>query len=84
MLFRVIIHHEKCNLCKLCIEICPTEVFDIIKEDDKFKIYVKNEDHCLGCGGCYTQCPTGAIEVIPKELPMREIKLDKRRIGLQL
>jgi len=51
---------DKCDGCGTCVDVCPVEVFEIIKE----KSTVKNNDECLACRACEVQCPNTAIEII--------------------
>lgn len=57
---KVIINHGLCKACGICIEFCPTEVFD--KEIDGTPI-PKHEDKCTGCKLCVFRCPDFAIDV---------------------
>ena len=50
---------QKCNGCKMCIIVCPHEVFEIC---DK-KAFIKNKDLCMECGACQKNCAVGAISV---------------------
>jgi len=50
---------QKCNGCKMCITVCPHEVFEL---QDK-KAFIKNKDLCMECGACQKNCPEGAISV---------------------
>ena len=59
MAFVVEVDADKCEGCEECVDVCPTEVFEI--EDDK--AVVVNEDECLGCESCIEVCETGAITV---------------------
>lgn len=54
------IDKELCTGCGTCVDICPTEVFEIQDE----KSVVVNVDECLVCLACETQCPEGAIKVV--------------------
>lgn len=54
-----VIDKKKCNNCKICIDICPVNVF--AEEDGE--VIVKNKDACIGCRVCESQCPKGAIKV---------------------
>jgi len=49
---------EKCDLCRLCENIC---MFNALKiEDKKLKIIQAN---CTGCGACAAQCPTESLYI---------------------
>jgi ferredoxin len=50
---------QKCNGCKMCIIVCPHEVFEF---RDK-KAFIKFKDQCMECGACEKNCPEGAISV---------------------
>ncbi|MCK9613565.1 MAG: 4Fe-4S binding protein [Bacteroidales bacterium] len=50
---------QKCNGCKMCITVCPHEVFGFSEK----KAFIKNKDQCMECGACEKNCPEGAISV---------------------
>jgi len=50
---------QKCSGCKMCINVCPHEVFGF---KDK-KAFIAIKDHCMECGACKINCPEGAINV---------------------
>ncbi len=50
---------EKCTGCRMCITVCPHEVFEIIKK----RVLITNRDRCMECGACMRNCPEGAINV---------------------
>ncbi len=45
--------------CGLCAELCPT--FGVVKADEKRELIFSDVD-CMGCGGCISACPSGAID----------------------
>jgi len=47
--------------CTTCVSVCPVDIFK--QSDDKSPIVVNeaNEDECILCELCLTQCPTKAI-----------------------
>jgi len=49
--------HEGCNLCNLCVEICPVKNFWI----DQDKVVPKG--NCVVCYRCINRCPEKAISV---------------------
>ncbi|MGB9791265.1 MAG: 4Fe-4S dicluster domain-containing protein [Thermacetogeniaceae bacterium] len=48
---------EKCSGCGTCVDVCPSEVFEM--ENDKSK--VARPDDCTGCETCVEECPEEAI-----------------------
>ena len=50
---------QKCNGCKMCINVCPHEVFQF---KDK-KAFIASKDLCMECGACEKNCSEGAISV---------------------
>ena len=61
--FKVIIDYTKCNTCKLCIKLCPSNVFGL--SEDNRRIVVENEESCLACLVCEKLCPRKAISIQP-------------------
>ncbi len=50
---------QKCNACRMCVLVCPHEVFEI---KDK-KAHIIRKDLCMECGACEKNCSEGAISV---------------------
>lgn len=59
MAFIPTVDEEKCEGCGECVDVCPTEVFEMV--DDKSNPV--NADECLGCESCIEVCEPGAITV---------------------
>jgi len=55
-----VVETEKCNGCGNCVEICPSEVYQV--EEDKSEA-IRPED-CIECWACVTQCPTESIQLL--------------------
>jgi NAD-dependent dihydropyrimidine dehydrogenase PreA subunit len=53
------VDEEKCVGCEECVDVCPTEVFEM--ENDK-SVPVE-PDECLGCESCIEVCEEDAITV---------------------
>ena len=56
---KVIIDKEKCNNCRVCIEVCPMKCFGLANE----QVVVKDSKKCIACKACEIQCPQKAIKV---------------------
>ncbi len=58
---------ELCNGCGICVQDCPTEVFQI--DDTTGKAYTGYPEDCVECKLCTMWptiiCPVGAIESSP-------------------
>jgi NAD-dependent dihydropyrimidine dehydrogenase PreA subunit len=50
---------EKCNGCRLCVDVCPQAVFEMV---DK-RARISDLDACMECGACALNCSEGAIAV---------------------
>ncbi|MGI6417692.1 MAG: mercury methylation ferredoxin HgcB [Thermoguttaceae bacterium] len=50
---------EKCNGCRMCVNVCPQGVFAF--ENRRAKIVER--DACMECGACARNCLAGAISV---------------------
>jgi 2-oxoglutarate ferredoxin oxidoreductase subunit delta len=60
----VYIDKELCKSCKICISVCPKNVFSITnKVNKKGYNYVEasNEKDCIACKKCEMSCPDFAI-----------------------
>jgi NAD-dependent dihydropyrimidine dehydrogenase PreA subunit len=53
------IHKNACRGCELCIDICPTDVFEL---DPQNRIAVVGHvEDCIACLSCAYICPPNAI-----------------------
>jgi 2-oxoacid:acceptor oxidoreductase delta subunit (pyruvate/2-ketoisovalerate family) len=52
-----------CFECDNCYGVCPDNAVVKLGPGKRFRI---NYDYCKGCGICATECPCGAIEMVPE------------------
>jgi len=57
----ITIEQSGCRACNLCVEICPTEVFEMDASDDFAKVV--RQDDCIGCTSCMYLCPSRCLTV---------------------
>lgn len=57
--WKVIVDKEKCNGDEQCVEVCPTDVLEMVDG----KAVPVNQDECLGCESCVEVCEEDAIVV---------------------
>jgi NAD-dependent dihydropyrimidine dehydrogenase PreA subunit len=50
---------EKCNGCRMCLNVCPHEVFAFQNK----RAIIQDLNACMECGACAKNCPEGAITV---------------------
>ena len=58
-MYEIIVDAEKCIGCGECVDICPTEVYEL---QDEISVPV-NVDDCVGCESCVEVCEQEAITV---------------------
>ncbi len=51
-----------CMHCDVCLVFCP----DVAIHKDEAGEYAVDYEHCKGCGICVSECPRGAMELIPE------------------
>jgi NAD-dependent dihydropyrimidine dehydrogenase PreA subunit len=51
---------EACNGCGVCVEICPSEVYQLIGEMPE----AIDLEECIECGACESQCHVHAIVMV--------------------
>lgn len=58
-MIKVLIDEDACVSCTLCVDECPTDVFEF--DEEKNLPIVKRENECFGCFSCSEVCPSEAI-----------------------
>jgi NAD-dependent dihydropyrimidine dehydrogenase PreA subunit len=58
---------EKCTGCEICFNVCPCDVFRILR--DKRLVRIAYREDCQTCFACELDCPEGAIRVGPMRKP---------------
>jgi len=59
----VTVYPDWCKGCGICVEFCPSKVFEI---GEQGKATVVREKDCIHCGFCELHCPDFAIVVRDK------------------
>ena len=60
------IEESGCRDCRLCVDICPTKVFE--EEGAKKLAKVVRQDDCIGCTSCVYLCPSRCLKVTDTKL----------------
>ena len=55
-----------CFSCDNCYGVCPDNA--VLKLGEPGTLYEIDLDFCKGCGICVSECPSGAIQMIPEEI----------------
>ncbi len=56
---------DVCAYCQSCVTVCAYDVWEV-DENNETRINVSNAQNCILDNQCIDVCPTGAIEIIPK------------------
>lgn len=78
--FQPFLNMDECNLCGVCVDICPMQAIDDISAENNRKTdltgqLVFDKNSCIGCGLCASNCPQDAItlmkirNVVPESKP---------------
>jgi Fe-S-cluster-containing hydrogenase component 2 len=53
------IHEQSCRGCQMCVDICPTKVFEY--DATERRAVLRHAEDCIACLSCAYLCPSGAI-----------------------
>lgn len=53
------IHEAACRGCRMCLDICPTDVFAF--DEGRGMATVQTAEDCIACLSCAYVCPSNAI-----------------------
>ena len=53
---------ERCTACNICVEVCPTRVFDRVPQAQPV---IARQHDCQTCFMCEAYCPADALYVAP-------------------
>jgi NAD-dependent dihydropyrimidine dehydrogenase PreA subunit len=62
-----IINAERCVDCDICVEVCPTNVFDAVEHGHPV---IARQRDCQTCFMCEAYCPADALFVAPQATPV--------------
>jgi 2-oxoacid:acceptor oxidoreductase delta subunit (pyruvate/2-ketoisovalerate family) len=54
-----------CFSCDNCVGVCPDNAVTWLGRPGDYAIDL---DFCKGCGLCVSECPAGAIEMVPEDI----------------
>ena len=54
------IDYDRCTLCGLCVDYCPTGAVEFIQGHP----VITSSGKCTYCGICEDLCPVGAVELV--------------------
>jgi NAD-dependent dihydropyrimidine dehydrogenase PreA subunit len=49
-----------CDRCGVCVEICPSEVYQIGRQ----AVDIVFPEECIECGACVQQCPAECVDLV--------------------
>ena len=56
------LEREKCIGCKLCIEVCPKNLYIFSEKDNKVDLH--DVENCINCNACVKRCLAHCLEIV--------------------
>lgn len=70
-----LVSEQRCIKCNLCVDACPTNVFDEVEDAAPV---IARQDDCQTCYMCEAYCPVDALYVAPNA--ERSVGVDEREL----
>jgi 2-oxoglutarate ferredoxin oxidoreductase subunit delta len=70
--FVVTIDADSCKGCSLCIDFCPQDVIELVRELNRLGYHAARAvrlDDCSGCQACALMCPEGGVTIYRRRVP---------------
>lgn len=64
--FSLSVDAGRCLGCAICVEVCPTGVYELHQDDGQRKARIVYAERCELCTACVKQCPEEAIIACPE------------------
>ncbi|TKV70670.1 ferredoxin family protein [Rhizobium sp. AU243] len=71
-----VLDNDVCTDCNLCVQVCPTNVFEAMPEGPPV---ILRQDSCQTCFMCEAYCPVDALYVDPDAETVHRLTLDSVR-----
>ncbi|KAF3889892.1 MULTISPECIES: 4Fe-4S binding protein [Nostocales] len=65
-----LVSESKCIECNVCVNVCPTNVFDMVPDAPPT---IARQSDCQTCFMCELYCPTDALYVAPQVEPLESV-----------
>lgn len=81
------VNYDTCDLCGVCVKICPTEAFQIqtigSRECPGSMVFKYNSERCFGCGICPDYCHASALDMVDIQPTPKEKLHEMMSLGVE-